>query len=504
MESGLVGLRAELHKKRAEASKFGAGQKGQTKRDGGKQKKSTSFQSFNAGVSDRDARDKQQQEEETITQEKSRSMLEKKAALYERLQGGVEALENDVINQKFLVNFQKKIVDEVLEKKKIRTLEENRRKEQSKAETAHPDDYKTCNDEDEWVEYTDAFGRTRECLRKDLPAMLEYDKELARDINEDGTSDKPDLLSEDVRREIQRQKWEREEEANALKKDLHYQDVLFEEARTHGAGFMKFSRDEKERKEQMDLLKELRDETQRGNAAKAASASKKKKILQTRLEKVRQRKRLKMGLPITDDKLKTPPASDDEEENGDLIGPPPLSGIIQEDKPSSASLEDSESKEKITYVREWDFGKEGVTSTLSQEQWVERQRIQRNDEFAPPSFYESQKKRKHGQQEEDGVAPSHKKDHVYPTGSHITTQSNMWNKHDHATECSNHAKTCTDDNSGDDPREERDHAFAPPPTFEYYGTSGHKSRNRHARPKYAAMEEAISKGLSHLRKMNDK
>lgn len=33
---------------------------------------------------------------------------------------------------------------------------------------------------------------------------------------------------EDLYREARRQKWEAEEEVNATKKDLHYQDVLFD------------------------------------------------------------------------------------------------------------------------------------------------------------------------------------------------------------------------------------------------------------------------------------
>ena len=54
----------------------------------------------------------------------------------------------------------------------------------------------------------------------------------------------PELLSEDGRREILRQKWEKEEEENMKKTDIHYNDVLFDEARTHGAAFYNFSRDE--------------------------------------------------------------------------------------------------------------------------------------------------------------------------------------------------------------------------------------------------------------------
>ena len=44
-----------------------------------------------------------------------------------------------------------------------------------------------------------------------------------------------------------RQKWEEEEEQNMKKSQLHYNDVLFDEARTHGAAFYSFSRDESTR-----------------------------------------------------------------------------------------------------------------------------------------------------------------------------------------------------------------------------------------------------------------
>ena len=37
----------------------------------------------------------------------------------------------------------------------------------------------------------------------------------------------PELMSEDQRREKQRQVWEQQELENAAKRDIHYQDVLF-------------------------------------------------------------------------------------------------------------------------------------------------------------------------------------------------------------------------------------------------------------------------------------
>ena len=48
----------------------------------------------------------------------------------------------------------------------------------------------------------------------------------------------------------------------------------------------------------MELLRDLQAEAQRATAATAAAANKSQKAMKTRLEKVRQRKRLKMGLPM--------------------------------------------------------------------------------------------------------------------------------------------------------------------------------------------------------------
>lgn len=48
----------------------------------------------------------------------------------------------------------------------------------------------------------------------------------------------------------------------------------------------------------MELLRDLRVETQQAEAVTSAKAARKRKALAARLEKVRQRKRLKMGLPM--------------------------------------------------------------------------------------------------------------------------------------------------------------------------------------------------------------
>uniref|UniRef100_A0A0P4W227 CCDC174 alpha/beta GRSR domain-containing protein n=1 Tax=Scylla olivacea TaxID=85551 RepID=A0A0P4W227_SCYOL len=466
MESGLIGLRAELQKKRAEASKFGTGQRGAASRER-KPAQPKGSSASNPGVTSRAARDEEQHQAEQRTEEKTRHALERKAAMYNKIQQGIEVLENDNLNQRFLVNFQKKIIDDVMTKKKKREDKEKTRKQKQQSEAAH---YEECSadDDDEWVEYTDAFGRTRECRRAELSERLEQDKQLSQDLNPSETEEKTVLdphLVEDLHREALHQKWQAEEEVNASKKDLHYQDILYDEARTHGTGFLKFSRNEKERKAQMELLRDLQAEAKRATATTAAAASKRQKAMKARLEKVRQRKRLKMGLPMKDDdRLKTPPGSEgEEEEEEQIVGPTLLS-------PSPPP------RKKVGGVREWDLGKEGVTSTLTQEEWVLRQRSQRSQEFAPPSSY-----------------------HPRERNSQEATSSSYQHQ---ATEEQLRRDSHSPPPDPKEPfREKRQPEFAPPATHEYYGPT----TNRRTHHKIAApdLEAAISKGLSHLRKMNN-
>lgn len=98
------------------------------------------------------------------------------------------------------------------------------------------------------VEYVDCLGRTRTCLRKDLEYLKSKDAELRSSIDlkerggqivqekeeeehtdepKDVLSEENELLSADMRREILRRQWEKEEEALRDKKDIHYQDILF-------------------------------------------------------------------------------------------------------------------------------------------------------------------------------------------------------------------------------------------------------------------------------------
>merc|ERR1719402_224706 len=106
-----------------------------------------------------------------------------------------------------------------------------------------------------------------------------------------------DLLSEDMRRELLRQKWEKEEMENLKKDNLHYGDVLFDEARAHGAGFYAFSKDETKRSQEQDTLKKFHEETDDARKVREKKAEKRKKDMAERIKKIKRKRREKLGLP---------------------------------------------------------------------------------------------------------------------------------------------------------------------------------------------------------------
>ncbi|CAL4124418.1 unnamed protein product, partial [Meganyctiphanes norvegica] len=480
MEQGLVNLRAELHKKRQEVNKFDSAQKGFKKLQKEKKEK-TLFERNNVGVSSRNDNDLQQIEEERPTENKAREILEKKAALYEKINSGINVLEDDELNERFLVNFQKKIVTDVLDKKRQREeLQKHREKEekekedsQKQREAKHPNLYEAPSDQYEWVEYTDALGRTRECMKKDLPNMRQMDKDLLGKDEEKETESKEDdaaTASEDIARELQHQRWARQEAINATKKDIHYQDVLFDEKRAHGVGFMKFSSDGETRAAQMKHLNELHEESKTLQSQAATAAAKKDKAMKLRLEKVRQKKRLKMGLPMEgsmEDRLKTPPVSDDEEEVGSHL-------------PTISLPPDPMPNKDPPAVREWDLGKAELQGMLSQEQWIDRQRKNRYEEFAPPTLYEPNKKAKKVKNEVSSDIPK-----AFPPPSlYGNEQQQLGPSHE---------------SSSNEYREVRKSEFAPPPTFEYYGPSGVRSKQPRTGKLYNDFDQSLNEKISYFR-----
>jgi len=334
--SSLVDLKAEVFRKQQEA-KFNKNKGQSSSKDdssvgGGSSaggNKDAIWSKQNAGLTQREKRDlKERLAEDT----KVRNALEVKAKLYEQLKEG-HTRDND---QRFLVNFDKQKDSYVLS-----SSEDEDDYRHDRRGSRRQDDPQPRNEGEEWVEYIDSLGRSRMAMKKDLSELKSRDKDLeARQTtpppgvvqnNQQTTEDEtPDLMSEDMRRDLLRQKWEQEEEENLRKTKLHYRDVLYDEARTHGAAFYNFSRDEAKRTEELDNLEAMHKETEATRSANDKAKAKRKAALALRLKKVRDRKRLKMGLPVTDDNPdgeSQPEEGPDEEEDDKKMDKMVLAGL---------------------------------------------------------------------------------------------------------------------------------------------------------------------------------
>ena len=95
------------------------------------------------------------------------------------------------------------------------------------------------------VDYVDSLGRTRRCLKKDLPVFQKQDAELTKQpvasstsvsygnfvasSGQDTNEEPKNVLGlEEEARKRQRQLWEEEEEKNRDKSKVHYQDILYQ------------------------------------------------------------------------------------------------------------------------------------------------------------------------------------------------------------------------------------------------------------------------------------
>lgn len=310
--------------------------------------------------------------EDIVAHKKSKLMLEAKSRLYERLKKS----KNN--NDKFLVDFKNKL-DESEEEFMDETINEE-----------HP-----IEPEESWVEYQDCFGRTRKCLREDLPHMQKKDELLKQEMNKHFNEDKEEenkeqypIQEKEPEIEIMRRKWEEQTQKLADKVDIHYQDILFDEARTHGVGYYAFSQDGEERAKQQENLTNLRKETERKQKEMKEINELKERMEQNRLKAARIRQRIRAGLP----------AEPTEEE---LAQEKLINSATIADK-DNQSVEKEKSNEKTDYTstninesiqKETDedkikafgklLGKKDYWHVMSQEEWIDKCRTQRIKEFGP-------------------------------------------------------------------------------------------------------------------------
>ncbi|XP_003973249.1 coiled-coil domain-containing protein 174 [Takifugu rubripes] len=379
--SSLVDLKAELYRKQEQFKhdKLGQENEGASLTSKSKIKKPNVWSKQNAGVSARAEKDSELLAEEEINLDKSKRMLEEKARLYEQMTKG--DFPDEETEGLYLVDFTQKIIDK---KREMHVQREQDDEERSSSSPVLPPE----NPEEEWVDYVDSLGRSRRCMKKDLPGFRKMDQDLN---GKRMTSTDKTLLSEDMRRELQRQEWEREEE-EAMKKPvgpLHYEDIRGQEARDLGVGYFAFSQDQEQRKKQRETLDMLRDQTTEQRTKREQLKDKRKAILQARLAKIRKRKMKTDKLDGTEDELK---AEDNKEDEEELLGPPPP----PEENPAVSIIkrveveiqERRDTRPGVPHVREWDRGKEFMFN-----EWKTQRRDERESEFAPPTDYFSLGKR---------------------------------------------------------------------------------------------------------------
>ncbi|XP_017874750.1 PREDICTED: coiled-coil domain-containing protein 174 [Drosophila arizonae] len=370
--------------------------------------------------------------------DKSRRVLEAKSKYYDQMTRSGGSLNSD---DNCLVMFNRKRQEQHRDERQQHPSSPPHRKiSRSSSENEDEGNSEAGNDDDE-VEYTDCLGRTRTCLRKDLKEALRRDKQLADSmperldqtkanwlINTKGTHDsdpeadddepsfgpKPtesvysEALSTMTKHDEQRANWERKEQENIDKPNVHYQDVFFDEARTHGVGYYAFSTDEEERMQQQRELEKARQETQAEQKRHDDLRAERDRIIAARVLAAKNRIRARNGLPeISKEEYEKElqlKASKAEIEARELE----REQTEEEAALAKQKAADEAEREKLrrAHVRDWDKdkGKSGIAKNtddneqlaapvewqykperlpMSQEEWNEQQRAVRAPEFAP-------------------------------------------------------------------------------------------------------------------------
>lgn len=337
--------------------------------------------------------------EEDADLQKSRAALERKAKLYDKLSSG-KLIPDEEESEQYMVNFQRKAVDTAIEAREKEEADDIptvlTREEAAKNESEYREiDKSLTGTDEEWVDYTDALGRSRRCMRKDLPSLIHNDKELTGKtgtVETDAPERTAQFLSYEATKDKLRQKWEEKEAENALKESIHYGDIRFEEAREHGVGFYDLSGDAAERQKQLDLLNKLRDQTEKQKEISNRMKEKRKAMLETRLARIRQKKNI--APEAEENKAGSSDAEDsDEEKKADAVLVPPGELRSHDEGPVP----------EVPKTRPWDEGKNLAEivnepqflrkKKFSQRDWVDLQRQDRPSEFAPPSAYSTDQKK---------------------------------------------------------------------------------------------------------------
>uniref|UniRef100_A0A8C4RC01 Coiled-coil domain containing 174 n=1 Tax=Eptatretus burgeri TaxID=7764 RepID=A0A8C4RC01_EPTBU len=213
------------------------------------------------------------------------------------------------------------------------------------------------------------------CLRKDLPALIAMDRDLV------GLEERT-LLSDDMKIEVAREKWE-EEEQESMKRPVgpvHYEHLRENEVRELGVGYFAFSMDEEMRKKQMKRLSLLREQTEEQREKRERLRDRRQSLLEARLAKVRERRG--KAPHLENEVMSEVTDKANVVEFVEMNPEPKVEVIVQVRKDTR--------KGELPPVREWDLGKsfyQGQWQARSSDHWAEGLRDKRPSEFAPPETY---------------------------------------------------------------------------------------------------------------------
>ncbi|XP_023173654.2 coiled-coil domain-containing protein 174 [Drosophila hydei] len=487
--------------------------------------------------------------------DKSRRVLEAKSKYYERMTisgGGLNVDDN------CLVMFNRKHQEQKNDEKQQQQdpVPHNRLSESSSGTSEDEGNAAAGHDDDDEVEYTDCLGRTRTCLRKDLREALRRDKQLAdsmperldqtkanwlidtkgtHDSDTDADDDEPsygpkhtesvysEALSTMTKHDEQRVNWERKEQENFDKPDVHYQDVFFDEARTHGVGYYAFSTDETERTQQQRELEEARKETQAEQKRRDDLRAERDRIIANRVLAAKNRIRARNGLPAISkeeyeqaQKLKAAEAEIEARERE-------REQTAKEEKLAAQKAADEAEREKLRkdHVRDWDRDKSGMAKKqddddeqlsapvewqykperqpMSQAQWNEQQRAVRRPEFAPVPETEATPKRLNF----SSMPPPMQwcsSDQEF-SSYHSTRREKQFQRR-------NYTKSSDEPNEAEEPisstsnHDQNQGVTIPPPACLMEGFSGPPASKR--TKSQAELERSIEEGLRFLRESCDK
>lgn len=346
---------------------------------------------------------------------KSKKVLEAKAKLYDKMKMSGGYLNSD---DTCLVQFNKKKQDE--------------RPPTESSSSDSGSDNENCSDQDDdnkWTEYTDCLGRTRKCLKDDLEFFKKKDRELAdtsksrsarseekeadwfvdtKGISSDDLplykptieDDTMSMFSKSSKMEEQRAQWEQKEQDNLNRDQIHYQDILFNEARTHGVGYYSFSLDATEREKQQKIMEIEREKTLDEQRKREQVRLAREKIIADRVFAAKNRQRARLGLPPLDKEELVEGETESKKEESKMERK--QRKREEKERKKKETLEQEREEKRLHHLRPWDHGKDGAQrrsslsddekweykppkpEPMSQEKWNEIKRAERNPDFAPP------------------------------------------------------------------------------------------------------------------------